>query len=57
MILSHHGKPTAENSSIVKPKTPEAVALHQIDMMSSQISPAHDGIIRTLWRCLHACIL
>ena len=46
MILSHHGKPTAGNSSIVEPKTPEAIALHQIDMMSSQISPAHDAVIR-----------
>lgn len=46
MILSHHGKSTAENPSIVEPKTPEAIALHQIDMMSSHISPAHDDIIR-----------
>ena len=46
MILSHHGKSTAENPSIVEPNTPEAIALHQIDMMSSHISPVCDAAIR-----------
>ena len=42
MIVSHHGKPTQENPSFMEPKTLEAKALHQIDAMSAQISPAHD---------------
>ena len=44
MILSHHGKPTHENPSFMEPRTPEAKALHQIDVMSARLSPAHDEI-------------
>ncbi len=42
MILSHHGKPTPDKPSFMEPRTPEAKALHCIDMLSAQISPAFD---------------
>ena len=37
LILSHHGK--REWGSPVEPKTPEAVLLHQIDMLDSRLDP------------------
>ena len=44
MILSHHGTPTDKIPGIVRPKTLEAVMLHQIDMLSSQVAPIHDEV-------------
>ena len=41
MVLAHHG--TLEWGSPVLPKTPEAVALHHIDMLSSQLRQAVDA--------------
>lgn len=44
MILTHHGKPTEFNGSIMPPKTLEALLLHHIDNLSAQVSPIHDEI-------------
>lgn len=41
IVLSHHG--TLEWGSPVLPKTPEAVAVHNIDMLSSQLRQAVDA--------------
>ena len=42
MILSHQG--TREFAAVVEPMFPEAIALHYIDQLSSQVRPALDDV-------------
>ncbi|MBM4438081.1 MAG: HD domain-containing protein, partial [Actinobacteria bacterium] len=43
LVLSHQG--TLEWSAVVEPLTPEAIALHYIDQLSSQVRPALDDVL------------
>ena len=40
LILSHHGPIELGHGSTVSPKTPEAVALYQLDLLSSKVNEA-----------------
>ena len=42
LILSHHGKP--EYGAARPPRCPEAVALHQADMLDSQLSASLEAV-------------
>jgi 3'-5' exoribonuclease len=42
LILSHHGK--KEFGSPIEPQTPEAIALHQIDVLDAKLQVAEDSI-------------
>lgn len=46
LILSHHGR--KEWGSPVEPKTPEAVLLHQIDMLDSSAEPVRRAVLDSL---------
>lgn len=45
LVLSHQG--TREFGAVMEPQTPEAIALHYIDQLSSQIRPAIEDIRKT----------
>ena len=45
LVLSHQG--TREFGAVVEPQIPEAIALHYIDQLSSQIRPAIEDVRKT----------